>query len=99
MLEDTNVPEKIKDEISRIIKILQKAGCSEIYLFGSIAENKYKPGSDIDIAVKQLNKADYFDIYGRIISGSEINIDLIVLDYDNDFTNMLKKRGTFKRVA
>jgi predicted nucleotidyltransferase len=37
--------------------VLNVAGCSEIYLFGSIAKGRYGIDSDIDIAVKSLSKS------------------------------------------
>jgi len=81
------------------MEILKSAGCTEIYLFGSIAEGRYGSDSDIDIAVKSLSKSIYFKVYGNILAEIGSAVDLVVLDYKNEFVKILEKEGTLKRVA
>ena len=99
MLNELNIPDKIRTAIEKALVILKSAGCSEIYLFGSIAEGKYVEGSDIDIAVRNLDKNRYFEVFGEILTEIEMAVDLVVLDYKNDFVSILQKEGTFKRVS
>jgi len=54
MLDEFDIPEKIKVAIQKVMEILKSAGCTEIYLFGSIAEGRYGSDSDIDIAVVNM---------------------------------------------
>ena len=43
---------KYSQDIKLAIKILKTEGCTEIYLFGSLAEGDFREDSDIDLAVK-----------------------------------------------
>ena len=55
------LPEEFKEDIKKAVSILKEAGCSEIYIFGSLAEGKdVLLTSDIDLAVKGLPNAKYF---------------------------------------
>lgn len=99
MLDDLRVPEHVKQQIACIIDILKQEGCSEIYVFGSIAEDRFTSNSDIDIAVDFLRKDRFFKVYGQLLGTVSVNLDLVVLNYDNSFSRMLKEQGTLKRVA
>lgn len=99
MLNDLNVPEEVMDDIREALDILKRVGCREVYIFGSIADGEYRVGSDIDIAVTGLEKSKYFCVYGELLEKLHTNIDLVVLDYDNSFSSILKKEGRLKRVA
>ena len=69
-------PEIIKNDIDDIIKSFSQSkfadNIKKIILFGSFANNKYQPDSDIDIAVVIKNKpeknqlADYYLITDNI---------------------------------
>ena len=99
MLENLHVPDDIKMQILDVIDILKQEGCTEIYVFGSIAEDRFTANSDIDIAVDNLSKDRFFKVYGELLGVVSQNIDFVVLNYDNSFTRILKEHGTFKRVA
>ena len=70
------MPEIIRDDIDGIVKNFSHSQFSgnikKIILFGSFANNKYQPDSDIDIAVVVNNKpqknqlADYYLITDNI---------------------------------
>ncbi len=47
-----NIPKSYEENIRRAVEILREAGCSDIFLFGSLAEDNFREGSDIDIAVR-----------------------------------------------
>ena len=73
---DNNFPEIIKNDISGIVENFSHSQFSDnikkIILFGSFANQKYQPDSDIDIAVVVKNKpeknqlADYYLITDNI---------------------------------
>ena len=94
------IPKQFKDDLEKAIKILKDAGCTEIYLFGSlIEEKKNNSKSDIDIAVKGLPKSDFFSIYGELLTTLHHSVDLVGLDYEMPFSQLLNKRGKLERVA
>ena len=80
-------------------EILLQNGCREVYLFGSLARGSFGPDSDIDLATVGLPKDRFFAAYGRILSRVRRRVDLIGLDYDQDFGAKLKQVGTLSRVA
>ncbi len=92
-------PKQYDDDISKALAILKTAGCTEIYLFGSLANETYTDKSDIDLAVKGINKEDFFKIYGKLLSELEHPVDLIDLDYNTDFSKLISKKGLLHRVA
>lgn len=99
MLEDLNLPDELKREISVAAEILLSDGCREVYLFGSLANGDYTSESDIDLATIGLPKARFFSTYAKILSRVRRRVDLIALDYDQDFGNRLKSSGVVSRVA
>lgn len=87
-------------DIDRAVEILKSAGCTEVYIFGSLAEGiAESPASDIDIAVKGLPKPIFFQIYGKLLSNLEHSVDLVSLDYDSLFAKLLIETGSLQRVA
>ena len=99
MLEHLSLPDELKREISVAVEILLSDGCREVYLFGSLANGYYTPESDIDLATVGLPKKRFFASYAKILSRIRRRVDLIGLDYDQDFGNRLKNSGTMARVA
>jgi predicted nucleotidyltransferase len=55
---------------------LRKEGCKEIYLFGSLVHGDFPDKSDIDLAVKGLEKRHYFKILGKLMMALEHSVDL-----------------------
>ena len=80
-----------KKEKSKILEIAKKYKIDQILLFGSAAEkNEY---NDIDLAVKGLKSGLFFKFYGEIIMQLSKPVDIINLDNDNSFVNLVKKEG------
>ena len=80
-----------KKEKSKILEIAKKYKIDQILLFGSAAEkNEY---NDIDLAVKGLKSGLFFKFYGEIIMQLSKPVDLINLDNDSSFVNLVKKEG------
>ncbi len=68
----------------KMTEVLQNSGNIQFaYLVGSIAKNKARFGSDLDIAVYFEHKPDLLDI-GMLVNGlekiTEYNVDLILLN-------------------
>ena len=87
-------PEKFREDIKKATIILKNNGCTEIYIFGSIANGKFNENSDIDIAVKGLDDDKFFRVLGELNKELANNIDLIDLnDENNRFAQFILKQG------
>ncbi|MBD3194047.1 MAG: hypothetical protein GF317_03265 [Candidatus Lokiarchaeota archaeon] len=98
-MELDKLPKSIRDELNIAKEIILTAGAKEIYIFGSIARGDYSDNSDIDLAIIGLEKSKFFHVYGELLEKLRHDIDVIGLDYNNEFSNELKKNGTLIRVA
>jgi len=94
-----NIPTDILNEINKAIQILKRAGCSEIYLFGSYLTDKYRDDSDIDLAVRGLRKELFFGVYGELMETLNRAFDLVCLDYEDDFSELINRKIKLERVA
>ncbi|MDM8551035.1 nucleotidyltransferase domain-containing protein [Desulfobacterales bacterium HSG2] len=81
------------------VEILISEGCSDIFLFGSLAENNVREGSDIDIAVQGCPRGKFFHIWGRLFRNLDYPVDLVSLDRDDAFSNYLKKEGELLQIG
>ena len=93
------LPEEIEKDINIAKEILLREGVLEIYIFGSLVEGEFTENSDIDIATIGLREDRYFKIYGELLEKMNRDFDLVGLDYENDFSKMIKETGKFERVA
>lgn len=89
----------MRERIEKIVELIKSAIAPDrIYLFGSRATGEERPFSDIDICVEIGIKPEHREIRilkERIddIAGLH-SVDLIFMqDGDEDFRNMIKKRG------
>jgi predicted nucleotidyltransferase len=96
---DPTLPDDLKRDISLAAEILLREGCKEVYVFGSVARGTYTPESDIDIATIGLPKSKFFSAYGLLLSRLHRQVDLVGLDYDQDFGRSLRAEGSLTRVA
>ena len=99
MTVELNLSADLRNAISMAAEILLHDGCKEVYLFGSVAKGTFTADSDVDLATVGLPKDKFFSSYGRILSQVRARVDLVALDYDQDFGNRLKAAGTLTRVA
>lgn len=88
-----NIPKDYKEDIERAIHILKRHGCTEIYLFGSVAEGNVSGDSDIDIAVRGCRPEKFFYLYGQLMLELKHPVDLINLDRRDNFSRYLERRG------
>ena len=94
-----HLPEDIRNDIDIAKNILLREGCKDIYIFGSIVNGDYTEISDIDIATVGLSKGKYFKVYGELLEKLSRPIDLVGLDYENDFSRVIKETVKLERVA
>ena len=78
---------------------LRAAGAREIYLFGSVAEGKWREDSDVDLAVTGLPPAVFYRSMSRASDILRRSVDLLDLDDPNPFTEYLLRKGKLQRVA
>jgi len=60
MNEKAQLPEPYQRNIHRAVEILKEAGCTDIFLFGSLATGEIRDKSDIDLAVRGCPKGGSF---------------------------------------
>ena len=79
--------------IERAIKILRDAGCTDVFLFGSLATAQSHASSDIDLAIRGCPVGTFFDILGKLVLELDYPVDLIDLDQGSDFALYLEREG------
>ena len=70
-------------QAARILR--QQFRATRIVLFGSMLQPKIHADSDIDLAVWNLSKSDYFQAVGKLQGLSEFAIDLIEVENASDY--------------
>lgn len=99
-LIDKIIPLRFKKDVLKAIEILENAGCTEIYIFGSLVKGTFSDNSDIDFAVKGLPGKIYFKVAAKLNIELEHNFDLIRIDDKEDrFGNFIEEKEEFIRVA
>ena len=94
------IPEEFRSDVLHAVDILKEFGCTEIYLFGSLATGEYSPVSDIDFAVKGLPPGMFFKVSAKLYLELDHHFDLIRLDDENDrFGTFVKAHEVFMHVA
>jgi len=96
---EATLPDEVKRDLSIAAEILKKEGCKEVYIFGSIARGTSTSSSDLDVATVGLVKERFFSAYGKLLSSLKRRIDLVALDYDTEFGQLIRKSGALTRVA
>lgn len=89
----------IKSDLNKAISLLKEEGCSEIYVFGSVAEGSFEEESDIDLAVKGIPSGSFFRLLGLLMSELDHPVDLVDLDSEDDFSKFLKEEGELVRAS
>ena len=94
------LPDSYRKDIRKAIEILLTEGCTEVYLFGSLARGEFDENSDIDLAVKGLPRGKYFEVGGKLMMHLHHGIDIIKIDDDHSrFAKIIKSRNNLIRVA
>lgn len=77
---------KMKARVEKAAALLKNAGCKEVYLFGSVADNSEHEDSDIDLAIKGCPPGRFFELLGKLIVELDCPVDLVNLDHDDAFS-------------
>ncbi|MBM4045216.1 MAG: nucleotidyltransferase domain-containing protein [Planctomycetes bacterium] len=98
MNTDITLPEAFRRDIDRAVQILKDAGCTEVFVFGSLAEGRASERSDIDLAVRGCPKGDFFRLLGKLLMELDHPVHLVSLDREDPFAEFLQKRRELVRV-
>ena len=98
MSEETRLPEPFQQQIRRAARILREAGCTGVFLFGSLAAGEIKDTSDIDLAVRGCPKGEFFHLLGRLLLELDYPVDLVNLDSQDAFARYLEREGELLQV-
>ena len=94
-----DVPESYRLDLDRALAILKEFGCTEIYLFGSLAGGRTDELSDLDLAVRGCPHKQFFRVLARLMRALEHPVDLVDLDADDRFARRLLESESLVRVA
>ena len=74
-------------------KLDKKYHLDEVYLFGSVAwSGRFCRNSDVDIAIKGLNKFDYYEFIADISELLDKRVDVVSLE-ECHFADSIKEKG------
>ena len=96
---EITLPLNFQEDINKAINILKKSGCTDIFLFGSIVEEKIKENSDIDIAVRGCPQGQFFPLLGELLLSLNRSVDLVNLDNKDPFSQYLEREGRLVKIA
>jgi len=99
MSENVQLSDPYQKNIRRAVEILKGAGCTAVFLFGSLTTGETRDGSDIDLAIRGCPKGEYFHLLGRLLLELDYPVDLVSLDRQNDFAHYLEKEGGLLRIG
>jgi predicted nucleotidyltransferase len=75
-----------------IVETARKYGARKVFLFGSSAA-AHTEAQDIDLAVQGIPPSRFFRFYGELIYSLSKPVDLVDLDCDSPFTQMVSEVG------
>jgi predicted nucleotidyltransferase len=93
------LPEIYQKDVSRAVEILKEAGCSNVFLFGSLVTGNIRSGTDIDLAVRGCPKGKFFRLLGRLMLELDHPVDLVNLDRQDAFSRYLEKEGGLLQIG
>ena len=94
-----SAPADVQRDVARGIEILKGGGCHEVYVLGSVAEDRVGPDSDIDFAVRGCPPERFFKLQGRLLMELNRSADLIDLDIDAELTAFLEREAVLVHVG
>lgn len=68
--------DQIKD---KIYPVAEKYDLSKVYLFGSYARGEADEKSDVDVALELEDESSYFDVYGKLLTLFDGEIDILLV--------------------
>ncbi len=93
------IPDVFQADVHRATEILRAAGCSEIFLFGSLAERRASVSSDLDLAVRGCPPGSFFRVLGKLIMELDHPVDLVDMDSQDPFARYLAEHEELVQVG
>jgi len=93
------LPKSYQTNIIRAVEILKQGGCTEVFLFGSLAAGKFTDQSDIDLAVRGCPPGNFFRLLGQLTMTLDYPVDLVSLDKGSAFAKYLEKEKELYRIG
>ncbi len=97
--ERFSVPKIFEQDVLRAVNILREAGCSGVYLFGSVLEGNVRDDSDLDLAIRGCPSGRFYHLIGQLLLELEHPVDLVNLDTQDPFAHQLQKEGMLVQVG
>lgn len=88
-----------EENLMRAVNILKEGGCTEIYLFGSLATGKSHQKSDMDLAIRGCPPGNFFPLLGKLLVTLDYSVDLVDLDKNLAFASFLEQEKELQRIA
>jgi predicted nucleotidyltransferase len=99
VLATGSISDRFRADIDRAIQILKEEGCTEIYLFGSVATGESHSDSDIDLAVRGCPSGRFFYTLSRLMWELDHPVDIVDLNESSIFVRYLLGSGELVRVG
>jgi predicted nucleotidyltransferase len=99
LVQTTSIADAFKADIDRAVQILKEEGCTEIYVFGSVATGETHASSDIDLAVRGCPPGRFFHMLGRLMMTLDHSVDLVDLDSADPFAQFLQQKRRLIRIV
>jgi len=87
------LPQTYQKDVKRAVDILKTAGCTEVFLFGSLTTGTVRENSDIDLAIRGCPKGNFFRVLGKLMLELDHPVDLVNLDKQDAFARYLEMEG------
>ena len=99
MITNIKIPTSHQKDIDKAIRILKSAGCTDIFLFGSLITGKTRDNSDIDLAIRGCPSGKFFHLLGRLLLELEHSVDLVRLDSQDAFARYLEQEEELLQIG
>jgi predicted nucleotidyltransferase len=93
------IPKIYQKDVHRAVEILKEAGCTHVFLLGSLAGGAIRDGSDIDLATRGCPKGRLFHLLGKLLLELDHPVDLVNLDRQDAFARYLEEEGELLQVG
>jgi predicted nucleotidyltransferase len=81
------------------VEILKAGGCTEVFVFGSVAEGTPEEDSDLDLAMRGCPPGEFFHLWGEFFWQLSRPTDLIDLDSSDLFAQHLQREDRLVRIG
>ena len=93
------LPPSYKRDLQRAVEIVHGFGCTEVYIFGSLAKGSVGKRSDIDLAIRGCPKGEFFNLYGKLMMELEHPVDVISMERQRRFAKYLEEHERLLQIG